>query len=779
MSLFPGSEATIETQGESLFPGSEGAEENVLASWEPGKHWMKPIDDEHPELGVWQRIKLKSLADTGPATLKLNLEKEGFEARHRGGMSFSIRKPGEKTWYVVDPSGFELIDDTLEFLGSIAPSTAGMIAATGKGAAAGATVGTAVPGIGNVAGGIVGGILGSGAGAAAGEAAKMGAGKLLGIEYAPEEVGKKIAMEAAFGAGGQAAAPLLGKLAGAGKRALMGEGKEVAMRNLAKQQAYKKAVAATPEGAPLPTAPVMEKVTQEGLIPAAGRKFKEARGAKTLLEAPERKTREAFAGGAEEIIEKAYKDVKEASLQDLTKKSRQLRQNIEKAAAKGKPTEKLQKRLKVVDEAREVDKALKKAAKANKGVPPATEVLTKESFIRQLAEDAGISTVGKAQEGGIVKALDNIITDEKFSEYLRFGQDPAVRDAMDAQIKGIIGSLDPEEEFFIKFARRGPKKKDVDIPPEDRFFREMDATRDIPFDAPGYRDAARDLEGKTLEEMRDILARAGWEGPVPVDLDEITEVLYRARQGIKGTGMSYDPQAYGLGGPPLKKGVGAVADVDKVATGEQPWREFGRAQVTDLEVGGKKVPIGRKLAEQQVEQMGPVQRSIAQPPGIARAAGRGLERLRRGTSKALGVAGDVAGVPGEAITTVGGKLARTASSLIGEKEGATLGGLGILGTAAYASGLSGAIGTTIGVGIVSKLAAGGLRKMSSAIMADPATLMAFMKKATGPVASKMQVPLQALQSRGQEAYKAAVFSLLHDPAVRGFLQDLERKESDE
>jgi hypothetical protein len=748
----------------------------------PGEDWTKPIDDEHPELGVWQRFKLKSLADTGPATLQLNLEKEGFEAKHRGGMSFSIRKPGEKSWYVVDPSGFEPMDDVLEFLGSIAPSAAGMIAATGKGAAAGTALG-------GPAGGVAGGILASGGGAAAGEAAKMGLGKLMGIEYAPEEVGKKIALEGAFGAGGQAVAPVIGKLAGAGKRALMGEGKEVAMRNLAKQQAYKKAVAATPEGAPMPAAPVMEKVTQEGLIPAAGRKFQEARGAKALLEAPERKAREEFAGGAKELIERSFKDIEEVSLQELSRKSRQLKQNITKAAAKGKPTETLQKRLKVVDDARNVEKALRKATKAGKGVAPTTAALSKDSFIRQTAEGAGISTFGKSQEM-VMKVLDDLITDERYAKYLNTGQDSAVRDAMDQQIKGIIGSLDPEEEFFVKFARRGPKKKEVDLPPEERFFREMEATRDMPFDAPAYRQAAKDLEGKTLDEMREVLDRAGWAGEVPSELDEITEALYRARtEGITGKGMSYDPQAYGLGGPPLEKGVGTVYEAASKGTPKGPRKTFGRAQVTELEAGGKKIPIGRELAQQQVEQMNPIQRAIAQPPGIARAAGRGLERLRTGTSRALrlrtgtsralGAAAAPVGLPGEAIGAVGTKLSHLAGGLVGgggKEGGATaLGGLG-LGTALYASGLAGAAGTAIGVGIVSKLAAGGLRKMSSAIMADPATLVAFMKKATGPVAAKMQVPLQALQNRGQSAYKAAVFSLLHDPEVRGFLQDLEKKD---
>lgn len=243
MSLFPGREDTV-TEEDGLFSG-RGAEE-----WNPGEHWSNPIDDEHPELGVVQRAKLKSLADTGPKTLQKNLENEGFEARHRGGMSFSIRKPGEKDWYVVDPSGFEPMDDTLEFLGSIIPSVAGTTI--------GGTLGTA-------AGGVPGGLAGAGAGAAVGEGAKMGLGKLAGIEYDPSEVGGRLEAELALGGLAQGAAPVLGKLGRGAKTALLGE---KGGRILGKGFKPGEAVGVKPASAAAAAPPIAGR---EGLLPGAAR----------------------------------------------------------------------------------------------------------------------------------------------------------------------------------------------------------------------------------------------------------------------------------------------------------------------------------------------------------------------------------------------------------------------------------------------------------------------------------------------------------------------------
>jgi hypothetical protein len=298
----------------------------------------------------------------------------------------------------------------------------------------------------------------------------------------------------------------------------------------------------------------------------------------------------------------------------------------------------------------------------------------------------------------------------------------------------------------------------------------MNASRDIPFDEAAYNQAVQDLEGKTLDEMRELLDRAGWTGEVPPNLNDITDALYRARvEGITGRGMGYDPQAYQLGGPPLEKGVGTVYDTEAGAR-----RLFGRPEVTELRVGGQNIPIGREFAEQQVAGMGPIQRAIAQPPGIARQAARGLQRLRTGASKTLEGAAQVAGLPGKGLDMAVTKLSKLATPEGGKGPG--LAAVGGIGTALYATGLAGVAGKAFGAGIASKIVAGGLRGISKAIMADPQTLVALARKATGPIADKLRVPLSILQSRGEQAYKAAVFSMLHDPHVRGFLQDLEMKE---
>ena len=76
-----------------------------------------------------------------------------------------------------------------------------------------------------------------------------------------------------------------------------------------------------------------------------------------------------------------------------------------------------------------------------------------------------------------------------------------------------------------------------------------------------------------------------------------------------------------------------------------------------------------------------------------------------------------------------------------------------------------------------KLAEAGLKGLGSAMMKDPRVLVQYANRATGPIAAKLQKPLQALERRGQAAYKAAVFTLLHDPEVRKFLEGEKKDES--
>ena len=86
------------------------------AEWEPGEDASVPIQEQHQDLSALQRIGLKTFADAGAETMLANLKKMGFDAVHRGGMRFSVRKPGEKEWRVIDPSGFELLDDLTDVL---------------------------------------------------------------------------------------------------------------------------------------------------------------------------------------------------------------------------------------------------------------------------------------------------------------------------------------------------------------------------------------------------------------------------------------------------------------------------------------------------------------------------------------------------------------------------------------------------------------------------------------------------------------------------------------
>jgi hypothetical protein len=227
--------------------------------------------------------------------------------------------------------------------------------------------------------------------------------------------------------------------------------------------------------------------------------------------------------------------------------------------------------------------------------------------------------------------------------------------------------------------------------------------------------------------------------------------------------MSYDPVSKQLIGAESKY-AGMVSDVDLRAAGGPSRRGFGAPETTELRTGGVDIPIGQEFAEQALGEMGPIQRAVAQPPGIARAAGRGLERLRRGTAAGLEGTAKAVGIPGQIYDYVGGKFLKAATP--GKADRGVLMPLGGLGTAAYATGMMGTLGKGIAIGFASKIAAGGLRAVAKAIMVDPKVLVALTRKATGPVAAKMQKPLQALQRRGTEAYKAAV--LMSEITYRGW-----------
>lgn len=210
-----GTPVSEEESTRSRYLGTVGEEVQAV---NPGEHWSVPLQEQHPEV---ERFKLMNLSAT-PETMARYLKNQGFEAKHRGGWDFSIRKPGEDKWKVIDPDTWT---DMLPFVGGdwsdVIGDVATILGATGGAVAA--TLPTAVTG----PGAVVAGTAGAAGGAAAVEAGKQGLAKLVGLDPTLGEAASRVGEEALYGATGELGGRALGALARSplGKRALLGAGR--------------------------------------------------------------------------------------------------------------------------------------------------------------------------------------------------------------------------------------------------------------------------------------------------------------------------------------------------------------------------------------------------------------------------------------------------------------------------------------------------------------------------------------------------------------------------
>jgi hypothetical protein len=170
----------------SLEQFPEVSEADYVRTLPEGKYPVKPLNQQHPEIGAGARAKLMNVS-ASPATAKRYLESKGFEVIERGGYDLSIRRPGGP-WYVLDPAGFDWQDVT-DIGGDIA---------TGVGAAAGATA--AIPASVTGPGAIAAGMGGAALGAGGVESLKQGLGGMLGLPATAGEALGAVSREAAFGA---------------------------------------------------------------------------------------------------------------------------------------------------------------------------------------------------------------------------------------------------------------------------------------------------------------------------------------------------------------------------------------------------------------------------------------------------------------------------------------------------------------------------------------------------------------------------------------------------
>jgi len=213
------------------------------------------VDEQHPEV---PRTYVMNLAPNSRAAAQY-LREKGFEVKELGAdYDFNVRRPGEKVWRKLDPTGFDWKDIT-DIGTDIGKGVAAGVGGTMAGGAALAT------GPGAVAAGAGGAALGSGLA----ESAKQGLGRLLGFKQTGGEALRDIGVETALGGISEgalrgvasAAKPIFKKLGTANplrmpyalERAITGSDKEIAAREasnavkVAAEDLAKARLAAMPE----------------------------------------------------------------------------------------------------------------------------------------------------------------------------------------------------------------------------------------------------------------------------------------------------------------------------------------------------------------------------------------------------------------------------------------------------------------------------------------------------------------------------------------------------
>lgn len=204
---------------ESDEAGRQSFEER-FARKTPGLHHDNPIQRQHPDISDATRLLIMTTGGSGEAAARM-LEGEGFEVEHKGGMNFSVRKPGGN-WEVLDPehkwfspSTWELKDFTSDIAadaGTIAAMTGGAIKGTIAGAALGGPLAPVT--------GFLGGMTAAGLAGGASQAARSGIGALGGIEPTGRELASDIGTETAIGMLSEVGGGILAKASGAARAGL-------------------------------------------------------------------------------------------------------------------------------------------------------------------------------------------------------------------------------------------------------------------------------------------------------------------------------------------------------------------------------------------------------------------------------------------------------------------------------------------------------------------------------------------------------------------------------
>ncbi len=244
----------------------------------------RALNEQHPEIGVLERLKAKTLAVDAEDMAKHYAER-GFETAVLDEANIALRRPGEP-WRKLEPQGFlsggiaEIGFDALDAL-KATPEIAGSVYGGIKGTAAGTAAGGPV-------GGIALGLAGAATGSGAGEAIKRGLAEMAGWDIPAEKAARSIGREAAYGAAGEGA----GRLIGAGARAGKGALSKIARRSgerapaVTVKRAAREAAEGVPASAEVPLErahPATRSVFEAGHDPLQSKGVRESLSADDLM----------------------------------------------------------------------------------------------------------------------------------------------------------------------------------------------------------------------------------------------------------------------------------------------------------------------------------------------------------------------------------------------------------------------------------------------------------------------------------------------------------------
>ena len=721
----------------------------------PGATWMNPLQEQHPDVN---RAFVMNFEAASPETMGRALAKD-FEVKHRGGLDFSIRKPGEKKWKVVDPDTWL---DMLPFIGGDWSDIAGD-AATGLGSMVGALI---------TSPGVVTSAAGAAGGAAAVETAKQALGKLLGSSVTAGEAAKSVAFEGVLGAGGEVAAaaakPLLGALAKGGRKALLGNVEEVGARNLVAQEVAAKeaAMGAGPIAAQMetPTEGVLSKFKTRGAKAADELSLVETEGVGEMLDAPAGELRSRAAQKGIKLNEPVNVSVaKEALEKQASQEAKEI--SLEISRAKALQDTKRRIPAKLIQEMEAATPDLTKLKPRARNVAIRKALLEGISGMEeQLAKrQAGISH-GQAvkfkmllDEGNpeALKAFSDLGKTLPETEPGKLAQKlfqeqttPAQRSAVDRQVERRLQELGDYEPMDIDHILRR-ESEELGLAPGK--LRTYTGTKVPEINEQAFKEAMDEVEGMTLDEAQAHLQQAGWKGDIPHSIDEVADRLYaRQHLGLSGSGKQPTPTEgyFGEYFDPLGE--------------KTKWHEGGLTDVTEIRAGGETTRFGQEA----VKPSGLRDMALAARP-VARGAGKALEGVGKVmTAPARGIAAAVRGAMPEGAGILTDYIARRPQmAAIGAMSAGMLGAPG--GGALAALGAADIIGR-------------GIQKLGHSLAADHSgqALMKLVSSAPAHLTEKMMKPLERLAEAGPWAYRSGMYTLMHDADVREWIEGQDKIEAE-